>query len=159
MTQIATGLHTSVYYVLNKNINATCKVYVKLSICTKSLFLKNVGHKFACISVSEHFFFAKIIHPPDRCGISRIWWNSMIITQVHLVLGIMKGHSQISTQHNATDVSSFEGAGNWNADCRECPPELLPENWTLAYGREMISNVVLDNLAVCPTSLTTADHV
>uniref|UniRef100_A0AAZ3RAE9 Tc1-like transposase DDE domain-containing protein n=1 Tax=Oncorhynchus tshawytscha TaxID=74940 RepID=A0AAZ3RAE9_ONCTS len=44
----------------------------------------------------------------------------MIITQVHLVLGIIKIHSNmcsIVTQHNAT-VSSFEGACNWHADCR-----------------------------------------
>ena len=26
---------------------------------------------FVYIPVSEHFSFAKIIHPPDRCGISR----------------------------------------------------------------------------------------
>jgi hypothetical protein len=64
---------------------------------------------------------AKIIPPPDRSGVSRSWLNSMIITQVHLVLGIIKGHSNMCscvTQHNATDVSSFEGACNWNAYCR-----------------------------------------
>ena len=45
---------------------------------------------FSQISVSEHFSFAKIIHLPDMCGISRSWLNSMIITQVHLVLGTIK---------------------------------------------------------------------
>ena len=63
-------------------------------------------------SVSEHFSFAKIIHPPDRCGISRSWLNSMIITQVNLVLGEINGHSKMFsfvTQHNATDVSHFDG--------------------------------------------------
>ena len=64
---------------LNKNINSICKVLVpcfmswnersqKCSICTKSL---NVVHKFVYIPVSQHFSFAKIIHPPDRCGISK----------------------------------------------------------------------------------------
>jgi hypothetical protein len=63
----------------------------------------------------------QIIHPPDRCGISRSWLNSLSITQVHLVPGTIKGHSKMCsfvTQHNATDVSSFEVACNWNADCR-----------------------------------------
>ena len=47
--------------------------------------------------------------------------NSMIITQVHLVLGKIKGHSKMCssvTQHNATDVSRVEGECNWHADCR-----------------------------------------
>ena len=45
----------------------------------------------------------------------------MIITQVHLVLGTIKGHCKMCsfvTQHNATDVSSFEVECNWHADCR-----------------------------------------
>jgi hypothetical protein len=52
--------------------------------------------------------------------------NSVIITKVHFVLGATtkKGHSKMCsfvTQHNATDVSSFEGAS-----LQECPSELLP---------------------------------
>ena len=49
--------------------------------------LSNFVHKCVYIPVCEHLSFAKIIHPPDRCGISKRWLNSMIITQVHLVLG------------------------------------------------------------------------
>ena len=82
---------------LNKNMNATCKVLVpcfmswnnrsqKCSICTKILFLTNDVHKIIYIPVIEHFSIAKIIHPPDRCGISRWCLNSTIIKQVHLVL-------------------------------------------------------------------------
>ena len=102
----------------------------KFSICTKSLFCLHFVHKFVYIPVSEHFSFAKMIHPPDRCGISRSWLNSMITTQVHLVLGTIKSHSKMCsfvTQHNATDVWSFEGACNGHADYRnayqriECP--------------------------------------
>jgi hypothetical protein len=52
----------------------------------------NILQKFVYIPVSEHFFFAKIIHPPDWCGISKSRLNSMIITQVHLVLWTVKGH-------------------------------------------------------------------
>ena len=70
--------------ILNKNINTTCKVLVpcfmrrnkrsqKCSICTKSLFCSNFVHKFVYIPVSDHFSFAKIIHQPDRCGISISW--------------------------------------------------------------------------------------
>jgi hypothetical protein len=35
--------------------------------------------QFVYIPVSEHFSFAKEIYPPDRCGISRSWLNSMTI--------------------------------------------------------------------------------
>ena len=61
----------------------------------KNVFLSNFEQKCANIPVTEHFSFAKIIHPPDRCGISRSWLNSTIITQVHLVLGTIKGHSKM----------------------------------------------------------------
>ena len=109
------------YKVLVPCFMSWSKTSQKCSIHTKSLFLSNSVHKFVYITVSEHFSFAKIIHPPDRCGISRSWLNNMVVTQVHFVLGTIKGHSEICsfvTQHNATDVSSFEGACNWHADCR-----------------------------------------
>ena len=67
--------------------------------------------------ISQKYSLAKIIHPPDMCGISR----SMIITQVQLVLGTIKGHykmNSFATQYNAADIASFEGACNWHADCR-----------------------------------------
>jgi hypothetical protein len=94
-------------------------------------------HKFAYIPVSESFSIAKIIHPPDRWGISRSWLNRMIITQVHLVLGTIKGHSKMCsfvTQHNATGVSSFEIALTWWL--QECPPELplSASNVVLEFG-------------------------
>jgi hypothetical protein len=47
--------------------------------------------------------------------------KSMIITQLQLVLETIQGTLKMCsfvTQHNATDVSSFEGACNWHADCR-----------------------------------------
>jgi hypothetical protein len=50
--------------------------------------------KFVYIPVIEHVSFASIIHSPDKCGISRNRLNSMIFTQVHLVVG-KKGHSII----------------------------------------------------------------
>ena len=80
----------------------------KCSIRTKSLFLSNALHPFVYIPVSEHFSFAKITHPPDRCGISRSWLNSIIITQLHFILGTIKGYSKMCrfvTQHNVTDTS------------------------------------------------------
>jgi hypothetical protein len=52
-------------------------------------------HKFVSIPDSVHFYFAKIIHSPDRCGISKSWQHdSMIRTHVHLVLGTIKWHSK-----------------------------------------------------------------
>ena len=67
----------------------------------KNTHFSQMLHKLVYISVSEHLSFAKIIHPPGRCGISRSWSNSMIITLVHLVLGTIKGHSKMcSLPHN-----------------------------------------------------------
>jgi hypothetical protein len=60
-------------------------------ICILSHFVQ----KCVFIPVSENFSFAKIIHPPDRCGISRSWLNSVIITQVQLVLGAIKDHTKM----------------------------------------------------------------
>ncbi len=45
----------------------------------------------------------------------------MIIVQVCLRLATIKWHSKMCsfiTEHNVTDVTSFEGACNWHADCR-----------------------------------------
>ena len=122
---------------LNNNINATCKVLVpcfmswnkksqKCSIHTKSLFILNVVQKCVYIPVSEHFSFAKIIYPPDRCGISRNWLNSMVITQVHLVLGTIKGHSMCSC-HSIQCHRCLKFWGSVQLACwlQEC---LLPEN-------------------------------
>ncbi len=55
----------------------------------------------------------------------------MIIAQVCLRLATIKGHSKMCsfiTQHNATDVESFEGACNWHADCRNVQQSCCP--WT-----------------------------
>ncbi len=43
-----------------------------------------------------HFFFAEIIHPPYRCGISRCLLDSMIIAQVCLRLVTIKGRKPVS---------------------------------------------------------------
>ena len=56
------------------------KKFQKCLICTKTYFLSNFVHKCVYIPVCELFSFAKRIHPPDRCDISRSWINSMIIT-------------------------------------------------------------------------------
>ena len=114
--------NTCVKLYWTKNINATCKVSVpgfmswnkrsqKCFMCTKSVFLSNFVHKFVYIAVSEHFSFAKKIHPPDRCGISRSWLNSRIITQVHLVLGTIKGYSIKNVQicHKTQSHSEWVG--------------------------------------------------
>ena len=80
---------------------------------------------FVYIPVCEYFSFANIIHPHDRCGISRSWLNSMIITQVHLVLGTIKRPLKcaVVSQRNATDVSSW-GSVQLAWWLQECPPEL-----------------------------------
>jgi hypothetical protein len=52
---------------------------------------------FVNIPVSDHFSVAKITHTPDRFVISRSGLNSMILTQVHIVLGTIKGHSKMGS--------------------------------------------------------------
>ncbi len=64
------------------------------SMYTKGLFLSNMFTNLSK-SVSEHFSFAEIIHPPHRCGISRYWLDSLIITQVCLRLATLKGLSKM----------------------------------------------------------------
>ncbi len=54
-----------------------CNTFSKsklISMYTIGIFLSNSVHKFV----------AKIIHPPDRCGISGCWLNGVISTQVCL---------------------------------------------------------------------------
>ncbi len=53
----------------------------------------------------------------------------MIIAQVCLRLATIKGPSKMCsfiTQHNATDVVSFEGACSWHADCRNVTQSCCP---------------------------------
>uniref|UniRef100_A0A8C8IIM3 Calsyntenin-1 n=1 Tax=Oncorhynchus tshawytscha TaxID=74940 RepID=A0A8C8IIM3_ONCTS len=68
------GLKRIILTTLNKNIKATCKVKKEKShvlYAQKSLFLSNFWHIFVYVPVNEHLSFAKIIHPPKRCGIPR----------------------------------------------------------------------------------------
>jgi hypothetical protein len=119
--------------ILNKNINATCNVFVSwaelkdprnLPYSQKAYFSQILCTNLFYIPVSEHFSFAKIIHPLDRHGISRL--NGMIITQVHLMLETIKDHSNMwsfVTQHNA----KFWWSVHLACWLQECPTELLPE--------------------------------
>ena len=70
----------------------------------------------------------KTIHPPDRCGISRSWLNSMIITQP--LLGTIKGRTKmcsfVTQRHRCLKLWGSVQLTCW---LQECPPELLPENW------------------------------
>ena len=114
------------------------------------------SNKCVYIPVSEHFSFAKIIltgvayQEADltawslhRCGLSRSWLNSMIITQVHLVLRKIKSHSKMFsfvTQHNR---------------CFKLR-ELLPESWI--FISLPASNVVLENFQQASQPQTTCNH-
>ena len=113
---------------LNTNINTTCKVLVP---CFMSWNKRSLKFSICTNPVSQHFSFAKIIYPPDRCCISTKRLNSMIITQVHLVLGT-KYHSKMSfvtTQYHR--CLKFWGSLQLACWLQECPPVLLPENWML----------------------------
>ncbi len=95
------------------------------SMYTKCLFLSNIS-KSVLVSTSP---LPRIIHPPHRCGISRCWLDSIIIAQVCPGLATIKDHSKMCsfiTQHNATDVASFEGACNWHADYRNVHQSCCP---------------------------------
>jgi hypothetical protein len=92
-------------YILNKNINASCKVLVPCFISwnkrshfpytQKTYFFQMLcTHLFTSLLGSISPLPRKYIHLKS-CGISKSWLNLMIITQVHLVLGIIKGHSKM----------------------------------------------------------------
>jgi hypothetical protein len=138
---------------INKNINATCKVLDVSWAETKDC-------RIFYIPVSKHFSFAKKIHPPDRCGMSS-WLNSMIITQVHLVLGRIKGHTKmcsfVTTQCHR--CLKFWGSVQLTCWLQEHPLELLSDKLMFNSLPEAASNIVLENLAVHPTGLTTTDHI
>ena len=74
--------------------HAKCWSHVSWAEIKDCRNVSNFVHKCVYIHVSEHFSFAEIIHPADKCGISRSWLNSMINTQVHLVLRTIKGSSK-----------------------------------------------------------------
>ncbi len=63
----------------------------------------------------------------------------MIIAQVCLRLATIKRLSKMCsfiTQHNATDVESFEGACNWHADCRNVHQSCCPKiEWSFLYHK------------------------
>ncbi len=91
------------------------------SMYTKGLFLSNIVHKSVLVSTSPL---------PDNPSTSQVWHIKMLIRQhdyctgvcLRLASGHKKGHSKMCsfiTQHNATDVASFEGACNWHSDCRD----------------------------------------
>ena len=87
-----------------RNFPYTQKAYFSQMLCTNLL-------TSLLVSVLS---FIKIIHPPDRCGISRRWLNSMIITQVYLVLGTRCNHTSPGPPHQASSpVGSSEGEGCW----------------------------------------------
>jgi hypothetical protein len=86
-----------------------------------------------------------------------IKWHSHY-TDSHSVGDVTKNATKICsfvTQHNATKVSSLEGACNWHADCRTVQQEPLPDNLMLIS----VASNVFENLAVGPNGLITADHV
>jgi hypothetical protein len=85
------------------------------------------------IPVSEHFSFAKIIHPPDRCGISRSSFNCMIITRVHLVRGTIKVHLNVQFCHTKQCHRCLK--------LRECAIDILTAGMsTRAVAREFNVN-------------------
>ena len=90
----------------------------------------------------SHFVQAFFLHPclwafllcHDNPSTWQMWHIKLY--EVHFVLGTIKGRSKMCsfvTQHNATDVSSFEGVCNWHAGCRNVHQSCLDSmsNWPL----------------------------
>ena len=90
--------------------------------------LSNFMQKMCYIPFSEHFSFAKIFHPLDRCGISISWLNSMVITQVHLVLGTIQFRVQLYRADGVVWASGLLMSTLWT----ECPMVAVG----LWYGQE-----------------------
>ncbi len=113
--------------ILSKIINATLLFLTPFIMSwtqrskTFSKYTKAYFSQILFTNLSKYVLVNEIIHPPHRCGISRCWLDSVIFAQVCLRLATIKDHSNMCsfiTQHNATDVTSFEGAWNCHADCR-----------------------------------------
>ena len=123
-----------------------------------SLFLK------FCAQICLHpcsWAFLLCQDNPSTWQLWHSWLNRIIIRQVHLVMGTMKGHSKMCcfvTQHNATYLK-FWASMQLVCWLQECPPELLPETGMFIPLPYAASNVVLENLAVRPTGFSTADHL
>ncbi len=56
--------------------------FIMFSVHKKAYFSYILSSHICKMCVSEHFFFAKIIHPPARCGTSWCWLNSMVVAGV-----------------------------------------------------------------------------
>ncbi len=97
-------IYIYIIYTLTKIINATL-LFLLLFFMSSTQRSKTFSSQKAYFSqilltnlsksVSEHFSFAGIIHPPHRCGISKCWLDGMIIAQVCLRLATTKGHSRM----------------------------------------------------------------
>lgn len=98
------------YFSVHSPFFMSCSKRSKTFLCTQWAYIYSyVVYKCVTIHVSKHISFAKKILPSD----------SMIIAQWCLWLPTIKGRSKTCifiTQHNATNVASFEGACNWHAD-------------------------------------------
>ena len=64
--------------------------------------------QFAEVCVSERSPFAKIIHPPDSCGTSSCWLNSMISAPA-CCSGPVTLKCAVLSQRKSTDVAHFKG--------------------------------------------------
>ena len=127
----------------------------KCSIRTKAYFSQIFyANVFTSLLVSI-LSLVNIIHPTDRCGMSRSWLIIMVITQVHLVLGTINDPSKmccfvITLCHRCL---KFWGSVKLACWLQGCPPELLAENF-MSFALPYATSNVLENLAVYPTCLT-----
>lgn len=113
-----TILQLTVWDTLNKNINTT--LFLISYMQAKCLFHFHLVHKFVKICISEHFTFAKLIHPPGMWDTSRCWLKSRITGQV-----TTEGHSKICSSFMKHDAIHFEETCNWFANCRN-----VHQSWT-----------------------------
>ena len=97
-----------------------------------SLVFSRVEIKVIFIQIKALFFFqaferlslAKIIHPPDRCDISRCWLNGTISPQVCLDCSLKDVQLYLTTQCHR--CCTFRGSVQLSCWRRECPQELFP---------------------------------
>ncbi len=99
-------MNRNIYMLKNTYIDLTAhSLQVKVKI--QDFFVQNnyfcqilVQNLFKC--VRQHFSFARIIHPPDGCGTSRWWLNSMIVAQVYLGMVTINCHSKMCSFNQTT---------------------------------------------------------
>jgi hypothetical protein len=152
--------HIPYDYTLNKNINATCK-WAEIKDPRIVPYAQNTYFSQMLCTNLFTSLLAFLLYQ-DNPSTWQVWHIKKLIKQHDHYSGVpcagdnKRPMCSFVTQHNATD---FEGVCNWHADCRNVHQSCFQRIECSFLYHKPTSNVVLKNLAVCPTGLTATDKV